>query len=297
MAAAPGCGICSGPTRLLHAGTAGGPRPEDLSPTCHRTGAHGDLYRCRRCGTVRQEGLPPGPALVDLYRLMRDDGYLAEEAGRRATARRLLERVERVTGRGRLLDVGCGHGLLLDEAARRGWQVLGLEPSAAARAHAVGALGLPVRDATPADLDPAERFTAIVLADVIEHFADPVAELRRCAGHLAPGGALLVVTPDPASLTARVARGRWWGYIPAHTHLLPRRTLQRLLESSGLRVVSDRGLRRTFSLRYWAAGLAERGGAAARAAARLDGAPIGRLPVTLSLGDERVVLAVRDERA
>lgn len=288
----PECGLCSGPAALLHPGTAGEITAADLSPTCHRPGAHGDLYRCTRCGTVSQPGVPRGQALIDLYRAMQDGDYLREEAGRRATARRLLDLVERhAPGRGRLLDVGCGHGLLLDEARARGWEVLGLEPSASARAHATGPLGLPVRDGTLADLRPETRFDAVVLADVLEHVDDPALELRRCAAALAPGGVACVVTPDPGSRTARVAGARWWGFLPAHTHLLPRRTLREAMRGAGLEPLEDVGLRRTFTLRTWAGGLAERGGAVGRAVGLAQRLPVMGLPVTLSLGDERVVIA------
>ena len=96
---------------------------------------------------MQQPDLPTGPELLDLYRGMRDDAYLAEEAGRRRTAQRLLDAIERHAPRGRMLEVGCGHGLLLDEARRRGWAVEGLELADASRAHA-RRLGLEVRDET-----------------------------------------------------------------------------------------------------------------------------------------------------
>ena len=296
----PECGLCRAPQRLLHRGQARALRPDDFVPTCHRPGAHGDLYRCDRCGTVSQAGVPRGRALLDLYRDMEDGEYLREEAGRRATARRLLDLVERhvpVRPGGRLLDVGCGHGLLLDEARSRGWDVLGLEPSAAARAHATRVLGLQVRDGTLDDLGSGERFDVVMMADVLEHVDDPALELRRCAAALRPGGVACVVTPDPASRTARVAGARWWGYLPAHTHLLPRATLLEAMRRSGLQPLEDLGLRRTFTLRTWAAGLGERGGALGTAIGVIRRLPPMRLPLTLSLGDERVVVALVEPRA
>src|SRR5207249_515472 len=126
------CRICAGPLVLRHRGTAPALDADSLSPTCHRTGEHGDLYECRECGTVHQPSLPPGAELADLYRGMRDDAYLAEEPGRRRTAARLLDAIGRYVPAGRLLDVGCGHGLLLDEARRRGYEVEGVELSASA---------------------------------------------------------------------------------------------------------------------------------------------------------------------
>jgi SAM-dependent methyltransferase len=289
------CGICSGPVRLRYRGGDSGSESRRFSPTNHRPGEHGDLYVCRQCGTVQQPRLPAGRRLHDLYRGMRDDAYLSEEAGRRATARRLLDLIGRYVPAGRLLDVGCGHGLLLDEARRRGYEVRGIELSATAAAYARDVLGVDVEERPLDELEDDEGFAVIVLADVLEHLDDPVAAIERCRGLLAPDGVLCVVTPDPASPTARLAGRRWWGYLPGHTYLLPRRTLRELLSVPGLVLSKDEPLVRTFSLRYWVQGLAERSDLTRRLAARLARSPLGGLPVSLSLGDERVVLAHRVE--
>ena len=293
MADAP-CDICGGPLELRHAGDGSALTPDMLVPTNHEPGRHGDLYACAHCGTVHQPGLPTGAELAELYREMSDDLYLSEEEGRRATARRLLELIRRHVPAGDLLDVGCGHGLLLDEARRSGYSVTGLELSESARAYATDVLGLDVRGET------IERFAAngaegsfqvIVLADVIEHLEDPVGALDACERLLAPGGALCVITPDPSSPAARLAGPRWWGYIPAHTYLFPRQTLRELLESRGLVISEDVPLVRSFEFRYWLSGLAERGrglGKLARATARTR---LGGRTLSMSLGDERVMLA------
>jgi SAM-dependent methyltransferase len=288
------CDICGGPLELRHAGDGSALTPDMLVPTNHEPGRHGDLYACAHCGTVHQPGLPTGADLAELYREMSDDLYLSEEEGRRATARRLVELIRRHVPAGDLLDVGCGHGLLLDEARRSGYSVTGLELSDSARAYATDVLGLDVRDETIerfADGEAAGRFQAIVLADVIEHLEDPLGALDACERLLAPGGALCMITPDPSSAAARLAGPRWWGYIPAHTYLFPRQTLRELLESRGLVISEDVPLVRSFEFRYWLNGLAERGrglGRLARSAARTR---LGSRTLSLSLGDERVLLA------
>jgi SAM-dependent methyltransferase len=258
-------------------------------------GEHGDLYRCCDCGTVQQPSLPRGTELHDLYREMSDDAsYLAEERGRRRTARRLLNLLGAHVPRGRLLDVGCGHGLLLDEARRRGYEVEGLELSAGAARYARERLGLPVRETTLEDtaLD-GERYDAILIVDVLEHLDDPVAAIERSYTLLAPGGALLIVTPDPSSLVARAAGRRWRSYLPAHCCLIPRKTLRELLCARGLVLAEDVPYVHSFTPDYWLAGLSERAGWAAGTIARVA----ARLPrtvlLTVSLKDERVLLARR----
>jgi SAM-dependent methyltransferase len=226
---------------------------------------------------------------------MRDDAYLDEEAGRRLTARGLLELVRDRVSTGRLLDIGCGYGLLLDEARACGFTSVGLELSKAAAIHAREGLGLDVREHSLEDLAAEEMFDAIMLIDVLEHLSDPVSTIGLCRDHLRPGGVVCVVTPDPSSLTARVAGRRWWGLLSAHSYLMPRRTLLELLSASGLVLASDRSFVRSFSLGYWLAGFAGRSKRLALPQAMLEHPTLARLPLALSLGDERVIIASRIE--
>jgi 2-polyprenyl-3-methyl-5-hydroxy-6-metoxy-1,4-benzoquinol methylase len=205
------CRICSGDVTLRIRGHGEPVTAAALSPSAHATGGHGDLLVCRECGTVQQPALPAGSELHDLYRDMTDEAYLGEEAGRRATGARLLDLIAPFAPRGRLLDVGCGPGLLLDEARRRGYATTGLELSRASARHARDALGLDVHELALEDFADSAHppsFDAVVLADVIEHLDDPVDGIARCAALLKPGGVLCVVTPDPSSATARAAGRR-----------------------------------------------------------------------------------------
>jgi 2-polyprenyl-3-methyl-5-hydroxy-6-metoxy-1,4-benzoquinol methylase len=267
---------------------------DGFAPAEHSPGQHGDLYRCSECGTVQQPSLPEADRLHDLYREMSDQRYLLEEEGRRETARRLLDKLTPHVPVGRLLDIGCGYGLLLDEARLRGYDVLGVDLSSDSVRHARDALGLPVLEGTAGELGlEAGTFDAIVMSDVIEHFDDPLRMLQLCQELLAPGGALVIATPDPSSITARLAGARWWSYLLAHHCLLPRRTLRELLEAQGLVLVAEHPYVRVFTGRYWLEGMAGRGGPAAAVAgvaARL--LPPGRL-LAATMGDDRTYIARR----
>ncbi len=291
------CGICQGVLELRFAGSTTPPQAGDFAPTCHRPHAYGDLYRCRECATVQQPSLPKGIELVDLYREMGDSDYLAEERGRRLTSNWLLDLVERRRAPGRLLEIGCGHGLLLDEARRRGWEVRGLELSERSAKHGRDRYDLDIHEEPFEALGNEEDgcWDAVLMIDVLEHLDDPRAAIERIRKLLAPGGVLCVVTPDPGSLTAKLAGSRWWGLLPAHTYLIPRKTLRELIIGQGLILSDDVSLVRSFSARYWVDGFAGLAGPAAAAVRRAAAKLPPQRSLAISLGDERVMLAVNEQ--
>ncbi|HEV2391242.1 MAG TPA: class I SAM-dependent methyltransferase [Verrucomicrobiae bacterium] len=140
-------------------------------------------------------------------------------------------------GPARVLDVGCGSGVLLARMQRFGWEVEGVEVDpggvAAARAR-----GVPVRLGTlEQQTYPDDSFHAIHSAHVIEHVHDPLRLLRECRRILKPGGALVLLTPNIESWGHRRFREAWLNLDPPrHLALFSMKTLRRALEQSGLRV-------------------------------------------------------------
>jgi len=99
----------------------------------------------------------------------------------------------------RMLDIGCGAGLLCEPFTRLGAQVIGVDPSAsniaAARLHAEkGHLSIDYRCTTIEEMDPRERFDIVLAMEVVEHVADIGAFVSRCAAMLKPGGMLVAST-------------------------------------------------------------------------------------------------------
>ncbi len=116
---------------------------------------------------------------------------------RRVAHAAFLERMP-PTGTGRLLDVGCGLGYFLERAGAAGWDVAGVEPSAAWANVAAERIG-PQRVLAGTADDPAldgQRFDLITAWDVIEHVFDPLPFLSRLARLLADGGRLFLRTPN-----------------------------------------------------------------------------------------------------
>lgn len=147
---------------------------------------------------------------------------------------------------GRILDVGFGAGELLLALQRHGWEVWGVDTSAAALQEARAKLGAAAQlrhaDLLTAQL-PGDYFDMVVLWHSIEHVPDPGAVLREAARCLRSGGGLLIATPN-----AQTAQRRWFGRSwsawrdmgapPRHLYFFSPRTLTRLVQSVGLRVLA-----------------------------------------------------------
>ncbi len=99
----------------------------------------------------------------------------------------------------RVLDIGCGAGLLCEPLARLGAQVIGIDPSetniAVAKLHASRSnLPIDYRATTVEQLDPRERFDVVLAMEVVEHVADLALFMDRCAALLKPQGLMVVST-------------------------------------------------------------------------------------------------------
>jgi 2-polyprenyl-3-methyl-5-hydroxy-6-metoxy-1,4-benzoquinol methylase len=291
------CRICGGAElTLAYEGSTASPTGEQVAPTRHHPGEQPELHRCGRCGVLQARVIER--ELKTAYTRMVDEAYVAEEAARRATSRKLLAAASpHLNGDDPplVLDVGCGVGLLLDEARRHGWRTQGVELSdwGVRRARH---LGLDVFQGTLEEAGFApSSYDAVFMIDVLEHLADPVRTLAKVSQVLRPGGVLCLVTPDAASSAARLLGRRWWGMLPGHVVLFPHRRLCELLRTVGFGIRSQRPGALRFSLDYWvgSAGGYLPGTTLVRRGLRMAG--LDRLTVPVNLFDERVVVATKLE--
>ena len=152
----------------------------------------------------------------------------------------------------RALDVGCGAGLLCEPLARLGAAVTGVDAAAesiaVAKEHAA-AMGLAIdyRSGELSSLDLGQ-FDLVTSMEVLEHVADKPAFVAQLAGHLAPGGLLVLSTPNrtPASRALLVGAAEAVGMVPRGTHdwhdFVTPEELEALLADAGLQVTEMRGI-------------------------------------------------------
>lgn len=155
----------------------------------------------------------------------------------------------------RLLDIGCGGGLLSEPMRRMGFTVVGADASeknigTAATHAAEQGLEIDYRATTAEDLAAAgERFNVILNMEVIEHVADRDLFLKSCAAMLNPGGMMIVATLNrtlKAWALAIVGAEYILGWLPRGTHewakFVTPAELRDGLTSSGLDVADLTGL-------------------------------------------------------
>jgi 2-polyprenyl-6-hydroxyphenyl methylase/3-demethylubiquinone-9 3-methyltransferase len=149
------------------------------------------------------------------------------------------------------LDVGCGAGLLAEPLARLGAKVTAIDAALelieAAQAHARGQ-GLAIDYRAGAVEDLVGTFDLVTSLEVIEHVADPRAFLASLAARLAPGGLMILSTPNRTQwsklLTITLAEGL--GRIPKGTHdygkFITPEELSAMLARIGMKVIDVEGI-------------------------------------------------------
>jgi 2-polyprenyl-6-hydroxyphenyl methylase/3-demethylubiquinone-9 3-methyltransferase len=149
------------------------------------------------------------------------------------------------------LEVGCGAGLLAEPLARLGAKVTAIDAApeviAVARDHAAGqGLAIDYRHAAVEAIDG--RFDLVTAMEVIEHVADPQAFLVSLAQRLAPGGLLILSTPNRTarSRLLMITIGEGIGQIPKGTHeherFITPEEMKAMLATAGLAVIDCEGV-------------------------------------------------------
>jgi SAM-dependent methyltransferase len=204
-----------------------------------RYGVAGGEYRflhCHTCDSATLEAPPSAREVAALYpeqyTFNRAEGdpsavraalaalewrlFYAPTYRRRVAIFRHLTRLRR----GRLLEIGCGSGLLLAHFRDAGYEVEGVELSAAAAAVGRERYGLPIRQGRVETL-PLERnrYDAVVMINVLEHILEPAALLRRAHDILRSGGCVVAGVPVVDSTHARLLGARWGAVTEAPRHV------------------------------------------------------------------------------
>ena len=139
--------------------------------------------------------------------------------------------------RGRLLDVGCGAGDAIGRLRELGWDAEGVDPDPRA-VEVARARGLRVALGTLAAQGyPPDHFEAVTFRHVIEHVPEPRAVMEESFRILAPGGRLVIETPNAGAWCHLLFGSNWRGLEPPrHLQVFTLAALARLTRDAGFHI-------------------------------------------------------------
>jgi 2-polyprenyl-3-methyl-5-hydroxy-6-metoxy-1,4-benzoquinol methylase len=199
------------------------------------------IVRCKNCGlTYTNPWIENEIIYQDADYFTELNQYLLRSNEFRSIFNGILDQVEKYKQEGNLLDIGCGPGLLLDMAQRRGWNVYGFDLSHWAAEYSGKEFGIPVQccELIDSQYEP-NSFDVIILNHSLEHMIDPTGVLDITRTILKDSGILVVGVPNIDSLKADIQKARWRSLLPEQHrwHFTPV-TLSLLLKNCGYYVIS-----------------------------------------------------------
>lgn len=187
------------------------------------------IYQCGLCDSWFTQNILNESEAIELYKngesntkWLRQTG-LAEEK-----SKNIISRLEQYFLNGkRVLDVGCNIGTLLDFAGSKGCSTYGVEPSITSQ----GILRGKGHHVFSSIDEVSGQFDVVTAFDLVEHLHDLPRFIQKTSELLAVGGALIVLTGDVDSHSARLTKNNWW-YLKAPEHIVfPSTKYFRSLES------------------------------------------------------------------
>ncbi len=207
------------------------------------------LLECQDCGLNQIYPMPSSSEIEDFYanaytglvkKGIVDIGGIEENAAAIEDCCKKLELVKKYSGitKGKLLDVGCGHGFFLYAAALDGGKIeaTGLDIDSDTFNYAKNVLNVNVIQHNLEELDLLEdRYDIISFWMVLEHLRKPKKILENAASILNKKGVIVGGVPNINGIGHRIQKDKWYEItIPEHLIYFSEKTLEKMLISIGL---------------------------------------------------------------
>jgi len=223
------------------------------------------IVKCKNCGLIY---VNPRLTKKDLVKIYNEDyfknkelyrrekeycgylDYVKDEKNIKAVFIPILDNIEKIKPRGRILDVGAATGFFLHLAKERGWKVHGIEISKYARDYARKRFKINIQDCKITKFKK-NFFDVVVLLDVIEHLPNPRQTLEDVNMVLKKDGLLVLITPDSESYIVKfLLKDKWLEFkrVREHPHFFSARTLIRMLRITGFEVLRIDSVERVLTI-------------------------------------------------
>jgi 2-polyprenyl-3-methyl-5-hydroxy-6-metoxy-1,4-benzoquinol methylase len=186
------------------------------------------ITKCNSCGFLFTN---PRPNSTELNRYYQTDEYLSHATTkktvlsilysflRNVSIKRKYSLISKIKFKGKILDIGCGTGEVLNYFNKKGWETLGIEPAENPRNFAVTNYGLSVFDESHLDNLQTASFDIITMWHVLEHVSDLNERITQVKRILKNDGTLIVAVPNSKSWDARHYKKFWAAWdLPRHLY-------------------------------------------------------------------------------
>jgi 2-polyprenyl-3-methyl-5-hydroxy-6-metoxy-1,4-benzoquinol methylase len=198
-----------------------------------------DIYRCRDCGCIMAD-------IAFEHAQYESDNYYTLARKTLASIdyewgfrwRYILNKIVGLGDFSSLLDIGAGNGYFVALAAREfGLGANGIEISSEEIRFASEVTGVQLINEDIAQ--HRANYDVVSCFNVLEHVADPQALLAAAIARLKPGGILVLTTPNPGCIHARIKGLQEWNMVdpPHHINLFSQKSLQAILASKHMEIV------------------------------------------------------------
>ena len=210
-----------------------------------------DVVRCLNCKLVFVNPMPFPQDVADIYN---SPEYYTKEGEQREiylgypdymmleqhltfVADELLRPIKHIE-KSKLLDIGCGMGIMLNRFRELGWDTYGIDISSYATEHARDKFGLKVFTGVANDLDlPQNSFDLITMICTIEHLINPRDTLKVINRLMKSGAVVIIATHDIDGIKPKIVKSKWRHLIiPEHLFFFSKNTLGRMLKETGFNI-------------------------------------------------------------
>lgn len=269
---------------------------ENLKNTLNNQRKYGQIVKCLNCNLVYTNPQEDLKDLMEGYEKVVDNEYLQTEKFRKILSKKHLDVILKFKTSGTMLDVGCFSGFFLELAKNAGWEGYGLEPSKWAKKisqkKGIKILGGDIEKTKLKE----NFFDVITLWDVIEHISNPKVALKKIHTILKKDGIVAIGTPDIESLVAKILGSKNPYIIRMHLIYFSPKTLRRILEEEGFKVIYQGTYGRTFPLSYILKLFKFKHSFFDSMKNKLSLIPfLSKIPITLNLGDSVMMIAKKYE--
>jgi 2-polyprenyl-3-methyl-5-hydroxy-6-metoxy-1,4-benzoquinol methylase len=209
----------------------------------------GRHVRCRSCQLIYVNPIEKAGKINEAYSQRKSVDASIIRKGRLTVSASQVGLIRQYKNGTYLLDIGCGEGFFLFNAARAGYATKGVELSQDAAEYARREFGLDVEAQPFEELRfPDDHFDVITLWQVLEHVPYPLMILKKAHRILKPGGLLALSTPNIQGVPARILGRRWWNIRRLHINQFTTKTLTTVLENAGFKDISSVSYKESISL-------------------------------------------------